>query len=206
MRFSADDPQRGAVYDAESSVVGGTRYRSRADMEACVASVTTSDWWVGRGWPNPVRCRIAPNGWGECNHPGREGCNRCAARGGIDSRLKERWFVRFPGFRDDATEAQVRLALKHGEPIDADAWPWAWHDVVIAHELAHVSLLSEPVVYDVGHGPVFCRRHLEIVLSIAGCEVADELTRAWVAHGVRWYPPIDWDVAAGAPAPFVAIA
>jgi hypothetical protein len=170
------------VYAAESEVLAGRHFTSAAQVRACVETVVASPWWQASGWPAHVAVRITSTR--------QRGC--VASGGRVATRAGWRYFVRFPSWESIDAELRAMTGLETGT-IDRDDWPWAWHDVVIAHELAHVSLLADPVTYDRGHGPVFCRRHLEIVRTISGDEAAAELTARWDAHGVAWYPPLDWD-------------
>lgn len=64
---------------------------------------------------------------------------------------------------------------------------WECRELIVAHELAHVSLIAERD--DRTHGPVFCGRYLEFVAELIDGLTAAELALALRLDGVQITQP-----------------
>lgn len=132
----------------------------------------------------------------------------------VASVLRSRYWAQIGGptnvrVRFDGIDAAAGLHLTKRQwvlrlPYEPHS-PWAWREVVVAHELAHFSImwttLGDPNRYtpdelawaldtvDISHGPAFCRRFIELTASLAGLAVADQLTAAFHRHAVDYDTP-----------------
>lgn len=157
------DPQAQRVYRAEFSIGRGAQLHAADQVRRYVASITGSGWWAEHGWP-PVKV-----------HCGRGG----AAWGGRVS--SGAFYVSLPGWPSPDLEHEAVTQTLARRPV---VWPWAWRELTIVHELAHVSRLSEVGILD--HGSAWCGRYLEVTEAVVGPLAAWKLARAFDRNAVAY--------------------
>lgn len=172
------DPQRERLYDAEARIDQGTQLYYSDQIKRYVANITESAYWIA-AWGPPVKVRITPS-----SQRGRR------ALGGYSVGRNE-WYVRFPAYPSREVEARVARNVRNGWHVTE--WPWAWRELVICHELAHVLQMKRHD--DETHSPEFCGVFLEVVERVMGRLPRRELELSLQMSGVVFAKP---DVPAGA--------
>lgn len=161
------DPQASRLYRAELSIDQGAQLHAADQVRRYIASVTTSPWWLAHDWPAvKVHVGRGANAWG----------GRLASGS---------WYVNLPGYRSAELEDDAIRAMVGRRPVD---WPWAWQELVICHELSHVSHLAdvEGRSRPAAHGSGFCGRYIETVDAVMGARPAWRLARAFDRHRVAY--------------------
>lgn len=163
------DPQREHVYRAEERVPPGAQLYNPHQLDRYVKTLTRSSWWRDHEWPD-VRVIVTPS----AQYPVEASGGWTPAAG---------YHVRLPAFKSPEVEDVVVWSARAGRPVDPGLWPWAWRELTICHELAHVTLLAEEVNPD--HGPAFAARYLETLAAVRGAGAALDLARAFAGERVE---------------------
>jgi len=170
------DPQADRVYRAERSIDQGAQLHAADQVRRYIATITTSEWWREHDWPAvKVHVGRGANAWG----------GRLASGA---------WYVNLPGFRSAEVEDDAIRAQLARRPVE---WPWAWSELVICHELSHVSHLAdvEGRSRPAAHGAGFCGRYIETTTAVLGPLAAWRLQRSFDRLHVAYANPesIDCD-------------
>lgn len=146
------DLQQFRVYRAEKIVdIGSRRIESIDEIQAYVDDMIASAWWRSEfAGIEAIEVRM-----------GKEETD--LARGGADL------------FWDEAEDSWEAGASGHIELP-----PWAWTELVVLHEVAHVLSPGSK------HGPLFARSFHHLVARKLGESAASELALAYAAEGVSW--------------------
>lgn len=162
------------MYRAEQSIDQGVQLHAADQVRRYIAAITASDWWAAHDWPTvKVHVSRGLNAWG----------GRLASGP---------WYVNLPGYRSAELEDDALRAVLARRPVE---WPWAWQELVICHELAHVTHLAdvEGRSRPAAHGTGFCGRYLETVDAVMGPLAAWRLTRAFLRRSVAFSEPEPYD-------------
>ena len=145
------DPQQFRVYRTEKIVsIGATRFVSLAEIQGYVDGMIASGWWKSE-FPEIRAIEV------------RAGQEEDPARGGVDS-----------------VPQPTETAWESWGSGHIELPPWAWRELVVLHEVAHVvSPGSE-------HGQLFARNFHYLVKRMLGEAAAAELSMAYGVEGVAW--------------------
>ena len=80
----------------------------------------------------------------------------------------------------DSVQDEARLAPESWGSGHIELPRWAWNELTVLHEVAHV------VSPGSAHGPLFARNFQFLVLNMLGGPAASELSLAYAAEGVSW--------------------